>query len=145
MKTKILIVILALLLIAAAPLGWGVIGKVRIVSGGVDGSHAISGLRTGGKIWQWASGETGQYTFTVWCKGNGVFNLKQGTQTFTQTCNSATWTQLIFPQITVPNLELFYTEAILKAGDYADMFCLYPSDIGSCTHFNHVTNPSFEQ
>lgn len=145
---KLLIAILALALIAGGKgsfWGWGTEGRLKVVSGGVDGLYAASGVRTGGRIGMYSTGEIGTYTFTVWCKGAGVFTLQQGAQVFTQTCNSAEWAQLTFPQITKPDLELFLISAQLQAGDYADLFCLYPSDFGSCTYFNHVTNPSFEQ
>lgn len=147
MKTKILIAVLSLLLIAAGKpiLSWGKTGDIRVVAGGVDGEYSVNGGRKDGQVWQYMSGEPGQYTLTAWCKGNTVFTLQQDTQIFIQTCNSSTWQMLTFPPITKSNLEIFLLTVDLKSSDYADMLCLFPSDVGSCTYFNHVTNYSFEQ
>lgn len=150
MKTKIIIIVLSLALIAAdrgSFLGWGTEGRLKIVSGGVDGLYAASGVRNGGMIGQNIAPypSYGNFTFTVWCKGAGVFRVQLGAESLEQSCNSTSWTQLVFPTINRSTLDLFVVTAQLKAGDYADMFCLYPSDFGSCTYFNHVTNPSFEQ
>jgi hypothetical protein len=128
---KITVLLISFLLVAASGgslAGWTVTGQVKVIrdSGGPTYGHfSAVGYGAGGTISQSVNASAGQYVFSVWCDGSGVFTLSNGTYSETKYCDPLqSWGSLTFIPL-VLSAGNFTVTAQLQDGDKADMFCLY--------------------